>query len=285
MKKPMRALEKVWAKWRSTGGERTLGRSLLLLARANLILALAGLVATPLLLSRLGLALDAGLDMAGDAAVALSGAILDSSYSLDQASAVLTVSSDALRATQGSLAETEPLLGSLTLLMGEDLPATIEDTRASLISAQAGAKAIDQVLRGLSTFGLLTGVHYDPEEPLDVAMAHAADGLQDLPATLRSTSQGLEESHESLAELMPHLSGMSDELGSMADELASLAARTRDLAATASGIPGALRTVRPVLSRATWMLGVVMEWGWISFAALQWPLLNLGRKYASGSTP
>jgi hypothetical protein len=121
-----------------------------------------------------------------------------------------------------NLETTRPLLESISVLLAEEAPSTIEATREALISAQAGAQAIDRVLRGLDALSPITGVTYQPEKPLEVSLADAAQGLQPLPMAFRSVDAKLQDVDGSLTEMQPVLAGILGELDALQDSMTRL---------------------------------------------------------------
>ena len=73
------------------------------------------------------------------------------------------------------------MVTSINQLLSEDLPAMMDATYTSLITAQQSAGAIDGVLTTLSSIPLI-GIPYNPEVPLGSALGDVADKVSGLPA-------------------------------------------------------------------------------------------------------
>lgn len=111
-----------------------------------------------------------------------------SSLALEAASDALDATTRGLETTQTTLADSQPMLDSVSDLLGDQAPNTIESTRSALAGAQDGARAMDRVLRGLALFGL----DYNPELPLDESLAMTADSLEPLPGALLGVQEDLD---------------------------------------------------------------------------------------------
>ncbi len=150
--------------------------------------------------------------------------------SLDDAVLVLDGARLTLTSVAGSVEDSKPLIRSTGELLGDRIPQIIDNTRQALVSAEEGAKAIDQVLRGLASLGPITGITYNPDKPLDKAISDVAISLEPLPGELvivrddlESSTSDLDEVTESLEKASGDLGTFSDGLVGMEDKLAKLA--------------------------------------------------------------
>jgi hypothetical protein len=111
--------------------------------------------------------------------------LIDSlSLALENTGVVIESSADSLISVSQVLADSRPLIDSTGVLLGSALPDSIVAAQEGLLQAEDSARALDQLLRGLATFGLITGVRYDPEVPLHEGIADTAEGLDPLPDAL-----------------------------------------------------------------------------------------------------
>ncbi|MGA9531167.1 MAG: hypothetical protein WBR18_00465 [Anaerolineales bacterium] len=181
----------------------------------GLILSLALLVAGPLFSIRLGQWAEVQMHSMADRARALAVTSRSSRSALSAGAVSLYDARDTLLTVEASLGNLDPLLSSTRVLLGDELPSTIDATEAALLSAQQGAAAMDRVLRGLSLFGL----DYDPELPLDQSLAATAEGLAPLPDSLQAVEKELRTSQQDLAGVSTDLSTVGADLGDLADDL------------------------------------------------------------------
>ncbi len=110
---------------------------------------------------------------------------------LEQAEGSVDALVNTLAAVAKSLQDTTPVLESIGAIVDTDLPATILNTRQSILSAQTSARLIDDILGSVSAIPLLGLNRYAPQVPLNVALARVADDLGELPLTLSSMETGL----------------------------------------------------------------------------------------------
>lgn len=112
-----------------------------------------------------------------------------------------------------TLDDTNRILGSLTVLTGTDLPATIEATKASLESAQASAQLIDDVLGAITSVPFFGLAKYQPEIPLNVALGDISESLEPLKPSFATITSSLESASSNLDALEADLEMVSKTTG------------------------------------------------------------------------
>lgn len=136
----------------------------------------------------------------------------------------LRSASQSLETVSSSLTGSDLVLASVEELLGEELPLTLEKTQTSLVAAEAGAAAMDGVLRGLS----LLGLDYDPQQPLDESLAETAASLEPLPSSLEKTASDLGKTRTDLDSVAEDLDRLGKDLESLAEELDTTAEGLED---------------------------------------------------------
>lgn len=106
-------------------------------------------------------------------------------------SSTLHDSGPVIREFAATVEKSEDLVLSLRTLLEQQAPQTLIDVSETLLAAQAGAKAMDSVLRGLAVFPFLTGISYAPQQPLDSALFDAAASIVPLTVNLGDLSDDL----------------------------------------------------------------------------------------------
>ena len=96
-----------------------------------------------------------------------------------------TVLSGSIDSLANSIGTTQDALNSVTALVKQDLPKTIEAARTALASAQATARVVDNFLSGISRIQFLN-INYNPDVPLDSSIGQISDSLSGLPPQLTS---------------------------------------------------------------------------------------------------
>lgn len=206
---------------------RAMGWLLSLTGIAGGVFSLVLLVSLPSLTRAGSARLQSLLDAASIQVEAMVETIHMATDALDQTSRTLQDSRQAIEGVDLTLQDSQPLIESTGELLGERIPGTLEETRQALISAEAGAKAIDQVLRGLNSVRLITGVVYEPEQSLDQGLIAVADGLEPLPATLKRVEADLAVVGERFSEFRPTLRVASNDLAAMSVELSRVSTDLR----------------------------------------------------------
>jgi methyl-accepting chemotaxis protein len=156
--------------------------------------------------------------------------IRQASLIFDEGTQAIEVSVLSIRSIEGSIKDTKPLINSTAELLEETAPLIIEDTRNALITAKEGARTVDQVLRNLAKFWLLTGVSYSPEQSLDEGIQEVIESLDPLPAAFREVGGEITNTNSNLNEVGKSLSAVGDKMNRFAEDLSENNLLLEDLA-------------------------------------------------------
>lgn len=128
-----------------------------------------------------------------------------------------------MASTATSVEDTAPVIKQVNILLGENLPATLESANESLKSAQQAAVVLDRSVRSLEAFQIamhavpLVGDFveqpiqaYDPEKPLAESLGEVVTNLENLPAMFVEISAGLDKADDNLVTIQSSLTTMSD---------------------------------------------------------------------------
>jgi hypothetical protein len=151
---------------------------------------------------------------ADDSLVLVSDTLKDIDRSLDVADSTLDGAAIAVTSLYTTtldvgqtLSSTRVTVDEMAGLTEDDLPQSIESSLVALGALEETAALIDQLLRALQQFGL---GDYDPEIPLDQAVAEAAEGLGPVPDSLRAMGTGLLDTSAGLGEVQSGILRMAD---------------------------------------------------------------------------
>ena len=111
--------------------------------------------------------------------------------SLEQASVTLVSLADTAEGAGQAVNGTVPTVDAVSELLGEQLPATLETTQATLNTAARNAKLVDDVLFALTTVPLLEIGQYNPDVPLQQGLEQVAASLDEFAPSLRKARRGL----------------------------------------------------------------------------------------------
>lgn len=190
---------------------------------------------------------------------------------------VLDAAAGSLESIEETLGQAQPVLDSTVDLLTETAPQLIDDTQQALTAAEEGAAAVDQVLRALDTISFLTGVEYDPEQPLDEGIAGAAASLDPL-------EEALSEVGEDLAGLEGGLSALKDSLEELNENVAEVSTELEDQTSVLIALGGRLEKFSDDIDRmnelvrpAAALIILIWEGFWLLLGISQSGLIYLGR--------
>jgi prefoldin subunit 5 len=169
-----------------------------------------------------------------------------------------------------AIRDTEPVFETLTALTAQDLPSSIKAAQTALVSAQASAKLIDNVLGALTSVPFLPVSQYKPDVPLNIALQDVSRSLDNLPPSLSTIEAGLRDGRTSLREVNVELGKISATIQSISgdlDELRSVVARYQVVIVTLQArIDGAQKNAPGWVASGAGLVGLVL--GWVFFSQL-----------------
>ena len=177
---------------------RTIGLVLIVSAISGILICALGIIAVWKLKSPLIQAANTNLATLSTMLASTDEGLALAAQSLETAS----TSIDTLQSTVDTLAKsinnTTPLVDTLSSLLSDDLPETIQATQTSLGSAQSSAKIMDNVLKVVTSIPFFPGEPYNPSVPLNVALGQISDSLKPLPDTFSAINVSLEKTKDNL---------------------------------------------------------------------------------------
>ena len=129
--------------------------------------------------------------------------------SLDTIDGNITTLNQTIVTVAQSLNDAGPVLESISVLLQEELPATLEATQTSLETAEASAKLLDSVMRALTSIPFYPGEKYNPPIPLDVTVKNVALSLEDVPEALIEVGDELDSNQENFSDIEDDLLALS----------------------------------------------------------------------------
>lgn len=148
------------------------------------------------------------LEVTGEALVSVGATLTVADEALETLTASLETAGSA---TGHAAASSQTIAAAVTetvVIVGEDLPASIEAIRDAMPGLIEASNVIDNTLSGLS----LIGVPYNPEVPLDEAFVQLDQQLAPLP-------DGLRENAAIIADLIPEVDGFYRETVTMTEQI------------------------------------------------------------------
>jgi hypothetical protein len=258
-----------------------IGRAVQFTSVVGIVLGFSGMLLVPVFAVRVS-------SWADERALSVTQETAHLADALRQAGSVLVSGVSTLESTEAtiqsietSIEDTGSLIDSTASLIGDQAPEVIDETRVALLSAEEGARAVDQVLRGLAKLNFLTGITYDPAQPLDAAIADVADSLEPLPDDLRRVGNGLSQAYSSLDEVKLSLSDAVDGLNEFSEELAGKNELLADLAADLETLSEDVVDARGSIGSVIWLGVILFELLLIMHVAGQSAIHYVGGEMAS----
>ena len=176
-----------------------IGYSLIFAAALGLILSLGGMIATWVYTPRLSQTLQEQVQLAESVMETTAQGLEVASQTLDSTRLTIQTLDETVQTFSQAITNTLPLLDTIGVVVGDDLPVTIQSTQTSLDSAQQSARVIDGVLRTVTAIPFFPGDPYKPEVPLHVALSEVSRSLNGLPPSFRAMQDNLTKSSANLA--------------------------------------------------------------------------------------
>ena len=184
--------------------KRIIGIVLIVIAAISLLVSGWGLVQIWTMRQPVADAAIAGVDLFTETLDTTSDALTVTSESLQSASDTVTMIERTSLSVAQTMSTTRTTIGSFSILMGKDLPTSIDSTRTALKSAQSSAVVVDNVLTTLSRIPLIN-IQYNPEVPLSTALGDVAKSLDNLPPTFSTIEHNLNTTGDSLDQVVTNL--------------------------------------------------------------------------------
>jgi hypothetical protein len=199
------------------------------------------------------------LDIADDALATLTTSLEAAAAATDQAS----TSSETVSAA----------IEEAALIIGEDLPATIDAVRAAMPGLIEASAVIDRTLSSLS----LIGVPYDPAVPLDKAFITLDEQLSPLPQRLR-------ENAATIGLLVPQAEGfraqsmvLSAQVENMRTSVGEARTAIRNYRTSTDRVSTAMKTTATGLSRSENVARLLLVVAGIALATTMYGFVLVGR--------
>jgi uncharacterized phage infection (PIP) family protein YhgE len=253
---------------------RVLGVGLMFFSAVGLVISVLGLIVVFALSGQVASNADHALEITVDTLTSTQQNLDLTDRALGEARLALSTTETFVEEAGSGLENTSALMGSLSEILGSDLPDVIEDTQDSLAAAEEGAAVIEDVLRGLNAISGLTGLSYDPEVSLTDSFASMNESLGTIPATLAELDDSLEGAQQNLDDLQTALSQVATPLTEsevvLAEAQASVQAYSSTIEQLAEAV-GDLRTALPAWIRtAVLALCFLLVWLAVSQIGLLW---------------
>jgi|GEM_PF-5364285 len=236
---------------------------------------------------------------ADDTLLLVSDTLDDLDYSLGVTSRTLdevAIAMDGLYTTTLDIGEalsgTRVTVDEMASLAGGDLPRSIESSLVALEALEETARVIDQFLSGLQRLGIGS---YNPDVPMDEAVAQASTGLQPVPDNLRTMARGLEQTGESLEGVRGGMGLMGDHMlglqRNVADADMAVDSHRLTMLEVRERVQGVRQNIAGPIRAAAWGTSILLVWIGLSQLAIVrwgiglWPSKSPGTNLSGKDSP
>jgi ABC-type transporter Mla subunit MlaD len=210
--------------------KRILGLVLIIVSIVSLIISAAGVIALWGMRPAITIALQDTVKLVSETVVTTQKALAVADSALQNATDTIQVLSGSIDSLATSIGSTQSALNSVTMLVKQDLPETIESARTALASAQETARVVDNFLSGLSRIQFLN-INYNPDVPLDSSISQISASLGGLPSQLTKLGGDLEAVNQNLPAVISTIRGLGTTLSDVDATLAEARAVIKEYAA------------------------------------------------------
>lgn len=195
---------------------RLVGIALIIAALAGLMVSVVGLVSVWRLKTLVTEQLLGSIAQVSEVLITTEDGLVAAEGSLSATMDSLAALESTIAATARTIDASAPLVDTLASLSSEDLPETVASAQESLVSAQESARIIDSVLTALDA---LPFVDYNPPVPLHVALQRVSTSMDDIPASLLTMEQSLNEASGNIEIIQADISLIANDVSAIRTSL------------------------------------------------------------------
>ena len=259
---------------------RIIGLLLILAAFGGLVFSITGLALTWRIKPAAEKNLSSGVDLVSSTLATTAQGLVVTQESLEVAVESIRALQGTLDTTAKTLKSSEPMVTTVVQLMDQDLPAAVQATQASLLSAQESARVIDSLLEALN---FLPGINYNPELPLNATLGDVSTSLDGLPVSFDEIGKSLTDTRKNLQSIQVDLALMVDSIRQIEKSITRAGEVVEQYQVSVETVQKQLKTMQnniPTMTTAVaW--GFSLFLGWMAIAQLGlftqgWGLVNEG---------
>lgn len=275
---------------------RFLGVLVMIAGILGLVLSLTGMVglwmAKPTVVTTVGTTVDTlliSVNTSGEVMVTTKQALGATIESVDALSTMLA-------ATAASVEDTQPVLTQVNVLMGVNLPSTLESATESLKSAQQSAIVLDSAVKSLENFQAVLSAMplvsafvvqptqtYNPEKPLAESLGEVATNLEGLPSMFTAMATDMEKADDNLDTIKTSLTTMSGSVGMISASLSDYEAMLNQSQTSMTNLETILTSVKNNLPKTVDSVALVLSLFLFWLLAIQVVVLTQGWELYQGT--
>jgi methyl-accepting chemotaxis protein len=231
---------------------RIAGVALIVAGAGGLIFSIVGLVILGQVQRSIETGVRENLGLVGEALAATSEGLALAESSLTQATSTIEALADTAAGAGEAMSGTVSTVDAVAEFLGEQLPATVRTTQATLMSAASSAKLVDDVLALITDIPFLGTAQYNPEVPLHQGLEEIATSLDGIPNSLGTVQDGLIAASGDLQGFGDDLHSMASNIGQIATSVESAQSVLVQYQDVVAGLQDLVASVQEALP--TWLL-------------------------------
>lgn len=244
--------------------KKWLGLFLVVVAVFGMLLVVFGLVVTWRFQAAIAARVDQALTLTGSTLDTTANGLNIVANSLENTAGSLGTLQDTSGQLVKAIDETTALLDNSAVVIGQDVPATIQAVQQSLVTAQEGAAVIDDVLGILSRIPFISDITYNPETPLDQSIGEIAAELDGIPGSLGDIGDQLQSTGETIAGFQGNIDQLTNQLGEIEASMGSMQGVIEEyqslLEDAGTQVESLQEDVAGFIQAAAWVLTIVLIW-------------------------
>lgn len=249
---------------------RIAGIALIVAGASGLVFGVVGLVALGQVQRSLETGVTENLGLVSDALTATSEGLALAESSLTQATSTMEALADTAAGAGEAMSGTVSTVDAVADFLGEELPATVRTTQATLMSAATSAKLVDDVLALITGIPFLGTDQYNPEVPLHQGLEEIATSLDGIPDSLGTVQEGLVTASSDLKGFGDDLDLMASNIGQIATSVESAQSVLVQYQDVVRGLQDLVASVQEALPKwLLWLrLGLSLVLIWLGIAQI-----------------
>jgi methyl-accepting chemotaxis protein len=261
---------------------------MLLVALSGIAIAIFGIRLSQDLVDAVGVGFDDSLGLVSDSLDTVSDTLLLTKSTMIEVSQTFTTTQKTAVDLSVTVIETQPLIDQVGVIIGNDVPDSLDAIQATIPDLVQVAGTIDDTLTTLSNFRFSIpipfrapiefdlGIDYAPATPFDTSVQQIGDSLADTPDKLRSIRETLDTTSENLEIISADILLLSADLEDINANLKDVPPLLDEYIATVTIVNDNIRTSREVFKTQLGQIKQGLTWVFVWFGLTQLAPLYLG---------
>jgi hypothetical protein len=241
-----------------------IGIALIIAAVFGLILSIGGIAGIWIIKDRLAANVKNTIGMISTTIEATGSALVVADKALGNAVTSVSALENTVQTLGVTVSDTTPLLDSISKIMTEDFPSTMQATQVALSSAQNSARSIESTLRLLTAIPILPIEPYQPTVPLTDALGNLNESLNPLTESFSSMDKLLASSRGNLTMLAAQVNIISRRVGEIKTSLSEaqqVISQYQNVTSTfAAQMESVQQSIDNWIVMLTWVLTIIFIW-------------------------